>query len=230
MRRGRGSPPVLAEIAGPAAGDPRAWSMRRSDLASMASLIEELGGQRSVLVCGEEAVAASIALAAAAAAAGHRTALLECDLAGPRLASELGLASGPGLHEYLRWEASAQEIVQPVALAGPAAAGASGILACVVGGAPAADPVALLGLGSFPHAVAKLRRAYRLLVLIGPGLEEGRALEAAAERVDAVLVAIPSERRSGRRARELRATLRRLPIAMLGAVVVGGERAVAQRS
>jgi tyrosine-protein kinase len=230
MRRGRGSPPVLAEIAGPAAGDPRTWSMRRADLASMAGLIEELGGSRAVLVCGEEALAASIALAAAAAAAGHRTALLECDLARPRLASELGLASSPGLHEYLRWEASAREIVQPIALAGPAAAGASGIIACVVGGAPATDPATPLDLDSFPHAVSKLRRAYRLLVLSGPGLEEGRALEAAAERADAVLVAIPPERRSGRRARELRGALRRLPIAMLGAIVVGGERAVAQRS
>jgi Mrp family chromosome partitioning ATPase len=230
MRRGRGRPPVLSEIAGPAAGDPRAWSMRRADLESLSSLLEHLPGRRSVLLCGEEALAGSIALAAAAAAAGRRAALVECDLARPRLAVELGLASGPGLHEYLRWEASAEQILQPVVVAGPAA-GATPHLACVVGGAPAADPATLLDLQSFRHAVAKLRRAYDLLVLSGPSLDgERTALEVAAARVDTVLVAVSPRRRSGRAGRELRAALRRLPIAMLGTLVVGAQAAAGQRS
>lgn len=232
MRRGRGGPPVLSEIAGPAAGDPRAWSMRRADLESLSSLLGQLPGRRSVLLCGEEALAGSIALAGAAAAVGRRAALVECDLARPRLAAELGLASGPGLHEYLRWEASSEQVLQPVALAGPAA-GAASQLACVVGGAPAGDPATLLDLESFRHAVAKMRRAYDLLVLSGPSLDgEQGALEAAAASVDSVLVAIPPRRRSGRPGRELRAALRRLPIEMLGTLVVGvgAEPIAGQRS
>lgn len=222
MRRGRGRPTVLAEIAGTAVGDPRVWSMRRADLESLARLLAELGDRRSVLVCGEEALRASIAIAGAAGAAGRATALVEADLADPRLATALGLAAVPGLHEYLRWEATPQQILQPVALAGPAA-GSPGALACVVGGAPAADPATLFELESFRHAIAKLRRAYDLLVLSGPPLEAERPLLAAAAQVDAVLVAIPPGGTSVRSARQLRARLRRLPVAVLGAIVVGGE-------
>src|SRR5262245_27058638 len=100
MRRGRGRPPLLAELGGPAPGDARAWSMRGSDLESLQPLLGELSGRRSVLLTGERALAGSIAIAAAAAATGLRTALLECDLRRPRLAAELGLGTAPGLHEY----------------------------------------------------------------------------------------------------------------------------------
>ena len=65
---------------------------------------------------------------------GRRTVLVECDLARPRLAADLGLAPGPGLHEYLRWEAEAAEILQPLVLAGPAAAGAGEPLVCIAAG------------------------------------------------------------------------------------------------
>ena len=44
---------------------------------------------------------------------------------GPRLADALGLAPAPGLHEYLRWEAEAPEILQPLVLAGPGLGGAT---------------------------------------------------------------------------------------------------------
>ena len=68
----------------------------------------------------------AVALAGVAAAAGTATALVECDVERPRLAADLGLEPTPGLHEYLRWEATPADVVQPLALAGSAAAERAG--------------------------------------------------------------------------------------------------------
>jgi succinoglycan biosynthesis transport protein ExoP len=224
MRGGRRKLPVLAEIAGPAAGEARTWSLRRADLEALARLQLGLDDHRAVLVVGEKGLAAAIALASAASAAGRRTALLECDLARPRVAVELGLSAGPGLHEYLRWEATATEILQPLVLAGPAARGVTDPLVCVVAGRPAADAATLAKLESFRHALAKLRAAYELTVLVGPALEVMQGLpETVAAEANAVLAAVPRKGLSGQAGRLLRAQVRRLPAAALGAVVVGSD-------
>jgi len=219
MRGGRRKPPVLAEISGPAPGEARAWSLRRADLEALAKLRAELAEHRAVLVGGEEALAGAVALAAAASAAGRRTALLECDLARPRLAMRLGLSPAPGLHEYLRWEASAAEILQPLVLAGPAAAGASQPLVCVVAGRPAADATTLTKLESFRHALAKLRGAYDLVVLAGPALDSGDgSLAAIAAEADTLVAAAAAPNSS---ARTLRKALRGLPVEARGMILVG---------
>jgi len=216
--------PVLAEIAGPAAGDSRAWSLRRADLEALAQAQRGLDGHGAVLVVGTEGLAGAIALAAAASAEGRRTALVECDLARPRLAAELGLGTEPGLHEYLRWEATAAQILQPLALAGPAARGAGDPLVCVVAGRVAADPATLVKLESFRHALAKLRSAYELVVLVGPALETDHGLpEIVAAEADAVVAAATGQGLSGRPGRLLRTQVRRLPARALGAVLVGSE-------
>jgi Mrp family chromosome partitioning ATPase len=222
MRGARAKLTVLAELAGGASADARVWSLRRADLEALETLLGRLAEQRVVLVVGEEALAGAVALAGAASASGRRTALLECDLSRPRLATELGLAAAPGLHEYLRWEATAAEILQPLTLAGPAARRAAEPLVCVAGGGAAKDPATLLSSQSFRHATAKLRRAYDLVVLGGPalGLEQW-PLEAVASTADAVLVCVPPSRIRGRPGRALRTALRPLPIAPLGAIVVG---------
>jgi len=224
MLGGRPKLPVLAEIAGPAPGEPRAWSLRRADLEALSKLLERLGESRSVLVTGvpEFSGALAIALAGAAAAAGRRTALLECELERPRLAAEAGLNDEPGLHEYLRWEATAPEILQPLVLAGPAARRAAEPLICVVGGRPAADPATLLNLESFRHAATKLRDAYDLVVLDGPGLgaDSRPSLEAALAQADALLVCLTPAQVSGRAGREIRLAIRRLPRPPLGVVLL----------
>jgi Mrp family chromosome partitioning ATPase len=225
MGRGRRGLPVLAEIEGPAGGDSRVWSLRRRDYDQLRRLREPLESRRAVFVTGdgEAAGTLAIALAGAACAAGLRTVLLECDLERPRLAADLGLAESPGLHEYLRWEATPQEILQPLALGGAATAAASAPLVCVSAGRQAADARTLLGLGSFRHMTAKLRHAYDLLVLAGPGLDaEAPVLEPVAAQADAVLAAVSPAQSSRRQRRAVGAAVRGLPAPSLGAVVVGG--------
>jgi Mrp family chromosome partitioning ATPase len=215
--------PALAEIAGPPEGT-RAWSLRRADFESLGEVLPRLAALRVVLVSGEVELAplAAISLAAASAASGRRTILVECDLARPQLAAQVGLAAAPGLHEYLRWEAEPADVLQPVVMAGPAAAGGSEPLVCVCGGRPASKAETLLGLQSFAHMVAKLRGAYELVVLAAPpaAAEPGPCL-AAARQADAALAVLSAAAASGRGGKELRAAVLRLPIPALGTIAVG---------
>jgi Mrp family chromosome partitioning ATPase len=213
---------VLAEIGGPASSNGRAWGLRRGDLEALDRVREELNGTRSVLVTGEEEATATVAvgLAGVAAAAGVATALVECDVERPRLADELGLEAAPGLHEYLRWEATPPDVVQPLVLAGSAAGGASAPLACVTAGRQSDRAQALLELGSFRHMTAKLREAYELVVLLGPPLEgAGGPLGSAAATADGTIVAL-TEVPSKRAAKATHDALAWLHARPLGAVVV----------
>jgi Mrp family chromosome partitioning ATPase len=183
---------VLAEIPAQADPAPRAGTLRRCDLEVFDALLGELDGSRAVLVLGDPAPrrAVAVGLAAAAAAAGTRTALLECDLGDPSLAESLGLSMAPGLHEYLRGEAGADRILESLVLAGPGAQAAEEPLVCVVAGRPAPDGSALLGSERFRHATVKLRNAYELLVLDGLPLNGPAALAAIAAEADATLACV----------------------------------------
>jgi Mrp family chromosome partitioning ATPase len=181
---------VLAEIPARSARPLRPGTLRRSDLDAYGGLLAALEGTRAVLVAGEGPLAADGAtgLAAAAAASGTRTALLECELAAPSLAEGLGLATAPGLHEYLCGSADSERILKPVALAGPGSAAATEPLVCVIAGRPAPDPAALLGSERFRHALAGLREAYELLVVVAPAWAgDPEPLAAVAAEVDAVI-------------------------------------------
>ncbi|MBS1883036.1 MAG: hypothetical protein JSS97_08780 [Actinobacteria bacterium] len=213
---------VLAEIGGPTSSNGRAWGLRRSDLEGLGAVGARLEDRRVVLVTGhEEAVpTVAVALAGVVAAAGEATVLVECDVERPRLAADLGLAAEPGLHEYLRWEATPADVVQPLALAGSAATVEPAALACVVAGRPGGSARALLGLGSFRHMTTKLRAAYGLVVLLGPPLEgAGGALDALAAAADCSIAALV-ERPNRRVAKANREALSRLQAPPLGAVVV----------
>jgi Mrp family chromosome partitioning ATPase len=221
MLRGRSRIPVLAEISGPAEG--RSWALRRQDFASLTQLLPQLVERRVVAVAGEAETTsvAAVAVAAAASASGRRTILVDCDLARPTLAAHVGLAAAPGLHEYLRWEAEPQEILQPVVLAGSATASATDPLVCVCAGHPASKPETLLGLQSFGHMVEKLRAAYELTLLLAPPVEsEPASADAVASRADAVLAALPDDRAADRAGRPIRSAISRLPAPALGAVVL----------
>jgi Mrp family chromosome partitioning ATPase len=215
---------LLAEIGAPASSNGRAWGLRRNDLEALKGVLGAVGDRRVVLVTGDERPAGTlaVALAGVAAAAGTPTALVECDVERPRIAAELGLSPTPGLHEYLRWEATPGDIVQPLALMGSASAPEAGPLACVCAGRATGDARTLLGLGSFHHMTTKLRDAYNLVVLLGPPLEgAGGALSSAAAAADCSLAALAT--RPGRRAAKANhQALSWIGAPPLGAVVVAG--------
>jgi Mrp family chromosome partitioning ATPase len=216
MLRGRARLPVLAEIAGPVEGT-RAWSLRRGDFEALGALLPQLVGHRVVAVTGEGSAVAAVALASAAAAAGRRTILVECDLARPHLGAHVGLEPSPGLHEYLRWEAEPADVLRPVAMTGPESAGDEGQLVCVCGGEPATETEALLGLQSFSHVVEKLCGGYELVLLLAPSvLAEPGACRVVASQADAVVASL-----AGDSSRQLRKAINRLPAPALGAVAVG---------
>jgi succinoglycan biosynthesis transport protein ExoP len=201
---------VLAEIPARSSPDLRMGTLRRGELTAFAGLLEKLGGARAVLMTGEAVGRrqAAAGLAAAAASAGIRTALLECDLADPGLADALGLANAPGLHEFLRGAAEVGEIVKPVVLAGPGAAAATEPLVCVVAGRPLPDGWALLASDGFRRAIEGLRASYDLLVIDGPALADADALRSVLGLVDASLACVT--------AAEAR---RKLPVPVTGLVV-----------
>jgi succinoglycan biosynthesis transport protein ExoP len=220
---GRGGKlPVLAEISAVAPAEARTWALRRADFEALAKVRGEIADKRVVLLsAGEGGPTGALAVAAAASAAGRRTVLVDCDLARPGIAAAVGLDEEPGLHEYLRWAATAPQILQPLALAGPAAAG-SEPLTCIAAGQPAAEPATLFDLQSFRHVIAKLRSAYELVVLGGPAPgSDGRSLAALAKQADALVPCIGSAQSSGSGRRRVRAALRQLPLTPLGAIVVG---------
>ena len=201
---------VLAEIPARSSPDLRTGTLRRSDLEAFGRLMGQLRGARVVLMTGDAPGRREVAagLAAAAAAAGTRTALLECDLVAPGLADALGLAQAPGLHEHLRDTAEATDILKPVVLAGPGSAAATEPLVCVVAGRPSAEGPRLLASEGFAQALAGLRAAYELVVIVGPALRVEYWLRALLARVDATIACVAAAD-----------SRRRLPISVDGVVV-----------
>ncbi len=185
----RRKPQLLASVPAPKGRTPRLGALGRAELDACRGLAAALAGSRAVMATGPARSAVALGLAAAATAEGRRVALLECDLASPALAGLLGLSPAPGLHEYLRGEAEAAQILQPLVLAGPASGGATEPLACIVAGEPEPEPAALLDSDRCIHATGKLRRAYDLLVVDGPPAGPGSGpLKALADQVDATIL------------------------------------------
>jgi Mrp family chromosome partitioning ATPase len=214
---------TLAEIPARSFGDLRAGTLRRRDLGAFGPVLDQHGeGALLVTGAGDGPLTLSTGLAAAAATRGTRTALLECNLADPVLADALDLSPAPGLNEYLREEAEAGEVLQTLVLAGPASAGASGPLICVVAGEPQAGDSAAVDLAGLRHVLAKLRHAYELVVLHGPPLgDESGVLQEAATGADAVLACVGASLAKGRAGRRLNKALRRLPAQTVGVIVYG---------
>ena len=110
----RNKQPVLIEVERSDRASSRPGALGRAELQAYTELAGKLTKTGSVFVTGPAKGNVALGLAAAATAEGRRVALLECDLAAPALAERLGLANGPGLHDYLLDEADASEILQPL--------------------------------------------------------------------------------------------------------------------
>jgi Mrp family chromosome partitioning ATPase len=205
---------VLAEIPPRFCADDPPGRLRRGELDELGRVLEQLGGTRSLLVTGSGPGRRGLALglATAAVASGRKTALLECDLAEPTLADRLGLSNAPGLTEYLAGTAEMGSLLKPVVLAGPASAGAGEPLVCVVAGRPSAEGPRLFATDGFATALAGLVRAYELVVLDGPPVDDWPSLTMLQPRMEATIACLrPGEAES------------RLSIAVQG-VVIEGER------
>jgi Mrp family chromosome partitioning ATPase len=200
---------VLAEIPAPRPASYRPGALDGDRLTAFSRLMSVLTGSRVVLATGPAKSEVALGLATAATAKGARVALLEADLAAPALAAVLGLSPSPGLHEFLLGEARAPQILQALVLAGPASGPAVEPLTCIVAGGsgPASEP--LLASERCRHAIGRLRAAYELLVIDGPGLDRGPdAVRELAGLVDTTIVC-------GGRAE----VPRRLPASVAGLVV-----------
>lgn len=196
MRLGRRGPPVLAQISGRPPEGAGPGALRRGDMAAYGALLRRLDGSRTVLVTAEteEWSDAAVGLATAAVAAGRRTVLVECDLAKPRLAEELGLATAPGVGEYLRGEVEAQAILKPVVLTGPGSVGAGEPLVCVVAGRPAREAWGLLASTGLRRMLSEIGAAYELTVLAGPPLRHPTSLYPLADQVDSTIACVSRSR------------------------------------
>ncbi len=176
----RQRPRVIAELPAPPQGGATGGALNAARLEMLTALLGELDDARAVLSTGGEGKAAlALGLATAAVAAARRAVLVECDLAAPSLARQVGLEPAPGLREYLSTEAEAKQILQPLVLAGPRSAAARTPLACIVAGRPATDGMALLDSAEFAHAIGRLRSAYELVVIDGPSLDDPSLLAVA---------------------------------------------------
>jgi len=207
----RGKQAVLAEVPISRRDGGRPGALGRAELQAYSALASTVAGSGSVFLTGPAKSKVSLGLAAASTAAGRRVALLECDLAAPVLADAIGLAHGPGLHEYLRGDVEATQILQPLVLAGPASGSAREPLVCIVAGEIEPTPVALLDSERCDHAIERLRRAYDLLVIAGPPLnEDADSLRALSEHAE-LTVACGSRREIPKRP----------PISLGGIVLTG---------
>lgn len=188
MLRRRSRPPVLAEIPPPRNAASRPGALGSAELEAYAHMAGDLAGAGAIFLTGPAKSDVALGLAAAATAEGNRVALLEADLAAPALAATLGLSPAPGLHEYLRGEADPEQVLQPLVLAGPASAGATEPLTCIVAGELEPAPVSLIDSERCDQAIERLRRAYDLLVIDGPPLsEDPDSLRALAEHAGGTL-------------------------------------------
>ncbi len=215
---------ALAQISVRSPGDLQPGTLRRRDLEAFGSVLAQLGTCGIVLVTGtdESKRTCALGLATAAVVDGRRAALLECDFAKPALAKTLSLLAEPGLHEYLRLEAEAGQILQPVMLAGPESGEVTAPLVCIAGGKPTSQGSTLLSSQGFRHATSKLRAAYDLVVLDGPSLESDAVqLSSVAACADASLGCVERTLSTRRSARRLKRRLRQLPTRVAGLVACG---------
>jgi capsular exopolysaccharide synthesis family protein len=192
---------------------------------------------RSVLVTsglpeeGKSTVSAS--LASAAALAGQRTLLVECDLRRPCFARRLGIQPQPGLADYLLGNAGPQEILQTVELAQPmrlngdqepASAAPAGTLVCITGGSRVHNPAELLISARFKDFLEKVSKAYDLVVLdASPLLAVVDPLEILPQ-VDAGIICVRVQKTTREQVRAARAALGSLPERPMGAVLTGMRR------
>ena len=172
--------PLLLEapesaLGGGGGGIPSA-SLSRGQLEAARSLIDGLrtltdGEPRSIFVSEGieegDGVSPALALATVAALDGRRTLLVEVDFRHRSMSGRLNLAPSPGIGDYLNRAAHPQRLLQALQLEGRAAADGAGSLVFIAAGGGSPEPMPPPTWERFRHFLAKVTRAYELVVLSG---------------------------------------------------------------
>ena len=180
---------------------------------------------------GKSTVAAS--LAAANAAAGKRTLLVECDLRRPSLPRRLSVKRRPGLSDYLAEKASAAEILQIVTLCegelganggtddAAATATAVGKLVVIAAGSQSVRPAEMLGSQRFRAFLEQVVAAYDIVVIDTPPLLSVSDTLKIVPLVDSILLCIRADQTTCDEARAVKDALAHLPARTTAIVVTG---------
>lgn len=224
-----GTSAEAADGLGPlAASDQESFGILRQNVRHMAAA----GGRRTVLVTspmaeeGKSTVAAC--LAAATAAAGLRTLLVECDMRRPVLAQRLGINAAPGLTDYLTGDARPQEVLQPVAGIADRRNGSSAqanggqtasSLVCIVSGRTVPNPAELLSSERFHAFLGQVGQVYDSVILDTPPLLPVADTLAIVPDVSTLLVCVRLQRTTRDQARAAQSALDRLPQRPVGLVL-----------
>ena len=168
-------------------------------------------------------------LAQASAAAGHMTLLIECDLRRPVLAGRMGLATTPGLADYLAGRAEPQEILQQVRtnpLVSPYQRNGNHVgadtapLICITAGSDPRPPE-LLGSERFRTFLKEVSAVYEAIILdTGPLLPVVDTLELV-PLVDCVLLCVRTGKTTSEQAGAAVSALKLIPNRPTGLVVTG---------
>jgi capsular exopolysaccharide synthesis family protein len=177
---------------------------------------------------GKSTVAAC--LAAATAAAGHRTLLVECDLRRPVLAARLGLPEGPGVSDYVTGNAKSHDIVRSVPAMRAGINGTNGAessvmygdehrLVCITAGTQAPRPAELLASERFREFLGEVGDVYESVILDSPPLLTVADTLEIIPAVAGILLCVRLRRTTRDQARAAQAALERLPSRPLGLVL-----------
>jgi tyrosine-protein kinase len=211
--------------------DFEAFRILRTNLAALAPE----GPLRSLMVTSglpeEGKSTVSMSLASAAALAGQRVLLVECDLRRPSFAARLNVKREPGLTDYLMGKASPQDVLQTVDLREPATFANGNVaqrsrkpvatLVVISAGTPVSNPAELLISERFQEFIAKVTKAYDFVILdSSPVLAVADPLELVGQ-VDGILVCVRAQHATRDEARATRAAFSHVPDRPLGAVVTG---------
>jgi capsular exopolysaccharide synthesis family protein len=175
---------------------------------------------------GKSTVAAG--LATAAALAGRRTLLVECDLRRPVFADRFDIAATPGLSDWAIGNAEPAEVIQQLATdrrngqpEDAAEASEGQALTVISAGSFSPGPAELLASPRFSEFVEQVGSVYDLVVLdCAPLLPVGDALEVL-KRADAALLCIRLEQTTREQALAAKAAIEHLPERPIGLVLTG---------
>jgi len=184
---------------------------------------------------GKSTVAAS--LAAAHAAAGKRTLLIECDLRRPCLADRLSINRSPGLSDYLVGQAEPADVLQVVTLTGqggarsgnnggngdaePIVEADAGRLVVIAAGSQSVRPAELLGSMRFRGFLEEAAAAYDTVVIDTPPLLSVSDTLEIVPLADSILLCIRADQTTRDQARAVKDALAHLPERTTAVVITG---------